>query len=396
MRKSLQDNKTPGAIIIEGHVQGLANVRALGVMGIPVIVVDKNNCIARYSKYCKKFFKCPDYTTEDFIVFLIELGKTEKLNGWVLFPSNDHIVYNLSKNKETINSVYKTVLPDLKTLMKIYDKYELIKSAEQKSIPVPATLSLDELENETDYKKKLTYPLLLKGRNGLTFYKAAGKKVFVVNNDNELKHTVNLLISKIDRTNIILQEIIPFNDSRDVWSFTGFAVNGETKAFWIGTKLREHPAKFGTATMAVSTYNEGVEKSGKQLIEMLNYTGVCEIEFIRDNRDGSFKLIEINPRTWLWLALARYCGVDFTKYIYNYLNGIETEYPTNYLKGIKWMNFWPDFLYSLRSIVKRELSVSSYLDDNKGKVIQAVLDRNDITPFVMMTVLLPYLIYKRT
>ena len=57
----------PGAIIIEGHVQGLSNTRALGEAGIPVIVIDTHNCIARHSRYCKAFYKCPDYLSDEFI-----------------------------------------------------------------------------------------------------------------------------------------------------------------------------------------------------------------------------------------------------------------------------------------------------------------------------------------
>ena len=64
-----------GVIIIEGHVQGLSNVRSIGEMGVPVIVVDRNNCIARYSKYCKAFFKCPPFNSDEFAVFLINLAK---------------------------------------------------------------------------------------------------------------------------------------------------------------------------------------------------------------------------------------------------------------------------------------------------------------------------------
>jgi len=51
----------PGAIIIEGHVQGLSNTHALGAAGIPVVVVDTANCIARYSRYCKGFFPTNRY-----------------------------------------------------------------------------------------------------------------------------------------------------------------------------------------------------------------------------------------------------------------------------------------------------------------------------------------------
>ena len=87
----------PGAIIIEGHVQGLSNTRALGMEGIPVIVIDTRNCIARYSKFCNKFFICPSFIEDGFVRFLLELCESEGLHGWLLLPSNDHAVYSISK-----------------------------------------------------------------------------------------------------------------------------------------------------------------------------------------------------------------------------------------------------------------------------------------------------------
>ena len=42
-----------GAIVIEGHVQGLSNTRSLGELGIPVYVLDVSHCLAQYSKYCR-------------------------------------------------------------------------------------------------------------------------------------------------------------------------------------------------------------------------------------------------------------------------------------------------------------------------------------------------------
>ena len=49
-----------GAIVIEGHVQGLSNTRSLGELGIPVYVLDVSHCLAQYSKYCTKYFRCPN------------------------------------------------------------------------------------------------------------------------------------------------------------------------------------------------------------------------------------------------------------------------------------------------------------------------------------------------
>ena len=60
-----------GAIIIEGHVQGLANTRALGEVGIPVIVVDARPCVASASKFCTDFFISPPFLEDAFADFLI-------------------------------------------------------------------------------------------------------------------------------------------------------------------------------------------------------------------------------------------------------------------------------------------------------------------------------------
>lgn len=45
-----------GAIVIEGHVQGLAVTRSLGRAGVPVYLINKNNYIDCYSKHIIKFY----------------------------------------------------------------------------------------------------------------------------------------------------------------------------------------------------------------------------------------------------------------------------------------------------------------------------------------------------
>ena len=126
-----------GVVVIEGHVQGLANTRALGKAGIPVIVVSEHNCLARYSRYCKKFFKCPGYLSDEFIDFLINLALSEGIKDWVLLPSNDHAVYNISGNMEKLQSHYKIISPEPEILDAIYNKELLIKLCQSIDIPVP-------------------------------------------------------------------------------------------------------------------------------------------------------------------------------------------------------------------------------------------------------------------
>ena len=99
----MTNKNLPGAIVIEGHIQGLSIVRSLAELGIPIIVIDRTSCIAKYSKYCHRFFYCPNYDSDEFAFFLINLAKKELLKGWVLFPSNDHAVYSVSKFKKELD-----------------------------------------------------------------------------------------------------------------------------------------------------------------------------------------------------------------------------------------------------------------------------------------------------
>jgi predicted ATP-grasp superfamily ATP-dependent carboligase len=52
------------------------------------------------------------------------------------------------------------------------------------------------------------------------------------------------------------------------------------------------------------------------LLLALEFHGIAQVEFKRDPRDGTFKLIEVNPRLWEWHGLAAACGVDFPRIAY--------------------------------------------------------------------------------
>jgi predicted ATP-grasp superfamily ATP-dependent carboligase len=52
------------------------------------------------------------------------------------------------------------------------------------------------------------------------------------------------------------------------------------------------------------------------LLRTSGFDGITQIEFKRDPRDGSFRLIEINLRSWQWHSLARRCRVDLVGLCY--------------------------------------------------------------------------------
>jgi predicted ATP-grasp superfamily ATP-dependent carboligase len=370
----------PGAIIIEGHVQGLSNTRSLGVAGIPVYVVDKGPCIASHSRYCIKSFICPDYQTDAFVDFLVTLAQKENISGWMLLPSNDHAVYTISRHKVLLSRFYKIITPDLPVTEQIYDKRRLLELAEGLKLPCPLTQYFSTPSEEP--RPELNFPVITKGRNGLSFYKALGKKAFLAADRVELQQQLQLIAERYPVDGTFTQELIPFNGKNKTISFTAFCVKGEIKAHWMGVKLREHPLRFGTATFARSIYEEACYKQSVPLLRALDYTGVCEVEYLLDPRDGKYKLIEINARTWLWVGLARVCGVDYALMIYAYLNGHPFVYPDNYRTGINWINPVSDFAYSMLAMLQLRLNPFEYLKtifarDN----VNALMAKGDNRPF---------------
>jgi D-aspartate ligase len=347
-----------GAIIIEGHVQGLSNTRALGEQGIPVWVIDKTNCIAQYSKYCKKFIKCPDFQSDEFGPFLIELAVKENIKDWLLIPSNDHAVFAIAKNKKQLLDYYKFVVSDLSIIEKIYDKGNLLEVSKKVNVPFPKTQffhSSDEV-----LSTEIEFPVLTKGRTGLNFYKSLKKKAFLANNADELKEQLKLISGKIPLNQTFTQELIPFDGKNKTISFTAFCVEGEIKTHWSGVKLREHPIQFGTATFTQSVSVKELFDQSKKILSELNYSGICEVEFLFDPRDKQYKLIEINARSWLWVGLAKKCGVNYAKILYDFVNNKPIDYPKSYKLGEYWINPITDFIYSWIGIIKGKVKMKDY------------------------------------
>ncbi len=380
-----------GAIIIEGHVQGLSNTRSLGELGIPVYVIDTVHCLAQHSRYCKKYFRCPPFNSPNFIDFLLSLAKKEGLEDWLLIGSNDHVVENLSLNEGRLRPYYKMLVPNEFLLHKIINKKNLLTVAKDCGTSYPDTCYPDQLEEAKHFR----FPLLVRGNYGLSFYKATHRKAIQVNDYQQLLDTVNQLQDSVPTDDIMIQEQIPSTENNDVVSFTCFADCGNIKSFWMGRKIRQHPIKYGTATCAESIYEDAVIKEAIPLVKALNYTGVCEIEFMLDERDGKYKLIEINPRTWLWVGLAKACGVDYAKMMYWHVNDIPQEFPQKYEIGIKWINWITDIFFGVKAIKEKLFTAGEYIRSLKGRKVKAIWSWRDPVPGIVFPFLLFYIAKKR-
>jgi len=264
----------------------------------------------------------------------------------------------ISKHRSQLRKYFKVITPHLDIIDKIYDKSQLLNGAEQCEVPVPVTYYF-KTANE-HIPDSLLFPIITKGKHGLSFYKTFGKKVLVANNESELTIQLQQIAENYRIEDTFSQELIPFDGYNKTISFAAFCIDGEIKTHWMGVKLREHPLRFGTATFTKSVSIPECYKHSTSLLKKIGYTGVCEVEYLFDQRTKQYKLIEINARTWLWVGLARFCGVDFSKMIYDYVNHNDIDYPQSFNRDKYWINPVTDTVYSVIGMFKGKLRLKDY------------------------------------
>lgn len=315
--------------MLGGHVQALGIVRILGQKGIPVIVVDGITCcIARRSKFCRAFYKVEDDRLEE---FLYENYFRSKYHGWVIFPTNDFHVKILAFNREKLGQYYLIGTDRWENIEKFYNKKNTYKLAEKLGIPFPRTFfphDQSDLGNPA-----INYPCIIKPAVMFDFYRKVRKKVFLCRNSDELRNYYNKALKIIAAEDIIIQEVIP-GDGQNQASACFLFLNGRSYASLAACRLRQHPIDFGNAT----TYAEIIEAPGlielsEKLLDAVHYNGLCEVEFKKDSRDNTYKLLEVNPRTWKWHSIACKTGIPFVPMYFDYLTGGRIEPVTGFNKA---------------------------------------------------------------
>jgi D-aspartate ligase len=381
------------AVVIGGHFQGLGVVRALAREGVPVVLLDHEPCLARFSRHVTRFFRCPDISNEgESLDFFERISDREGLKGAVVFATDDETVHFLSRHRDVLGRLYRITTPEWDVVKWVFQKRNTYPLAESLGIPAPRTWYPAD-ENGLDRIGGL-YPLLIKPSVMRTFFKATGKKVFRAANRTELKEAYRRACSIVPSDEIMVQEEIP-NVARNLYSFCPLFERDRTLAHVTAKRSRQHPMDFGHATtFAESVCIPELERLGSRFLASIRYQGLCEVEFIMDERDGLYKLLEVNPRIWGWHTLAIRAGVNLPYFQYLQALGRPVCAPSP-RTGVKWIRLVTDVATSFSEIAKGRLSLRHYLESLKGDKEWDVFSLNDPLPFFGEIVLLPYLLSKR-
>ena len=327
MKESLPDGR--GAIVLGGHVQALGIVRILGRRGISSVVIDETSrCIARRSRYCRAFYRVSNDELHGFLDSKTFMSDHE---GWVIFPTNDFHVRMLSRNRDELNRHYRVSTDSSEVTDIFYNKINTYRLADKTGIPIPLTFFPEGADDLDD--AAIPFPCIVKPAVMYDFYRKTGKKVFFCNNRDELRTAYDRALKVIPAAEIIIQEVIP-GDGRDQFSACFLYLGGRKYTTLTVCRMRQHPVDFGNATTyAEVSDSPEPEQYGERLLQAAGYNGLCEVEFKRDARDGTFRLLEVNPRTWKWHIIAEKTGTPFIPLLFDHLAGLPVVPVEGYSKA---------------------------------------------------------------
>jgi len=297
-------------------------IRSLGKMKIDVVCADPVETphtlsLGFVSKYASVCTHLPAPSRErDFIAALRELSGKEKP---VIIPVGMESLTALSRNRDEVNSFAYTALPHIDSLTTANNKDRLMLQAKALGIPCPKTTTLQPEESTSKLAERISYPAVIKYRQGELLGFDPQDRYQIVKNKEEMTTAFSVMHQKQEYP--LVQEYVP---GRGFGVSAVFDQNHKPMTVFCHSRLREYPVSGGPSCYCQSAWNDELVRYAVALLKSLHWTGVAMVEF-KGNPERGYKLMEINPRFWGSSALAPIAGCDITKYLFHAALGKRAE-----------------------------------------------------------------------
>ena len=326
-------------------------VRALGLAGIPAIVASPDaSTPAMASRYCTRRLVLPPLSQRTAVVARLLRVGDELMREFgapaPLFYGDDDYLGLVQDFAGVLSARFLLLLNSPALAQALHSKSLFQALAESRGLPVPRRLDWDALAR---YERPvLVKPTMKTDWEGSPVYNQlfahAGKARIFANGAEAASHPQVVEM----RESLQFQEYVP-GDDRSLWSFHGFADEKSELVDWfVGRKIRTHPALTGDSTYLELAHDDGLAELGHDVARRLGLRGIFKMDFKRHQTTGRFYLLEINARFNLWHYIGAANGVNLPRVAYDYLTrGVRprhVEAATRY----RWLSFKLDWRHYRR------------------------------------------------
>lgn len=369
-----------GAIVIGAPPIGLAIVRSLGRRRVPVCVLrEGDHVVAATSRFTRFSLPWPEAEREQ-VEYLIDLATTRRLRGWTIFPTGDETAAFLARNHELLSECFLIASPPWNVLRWAYDKRLTYRLAAEVGVQFPSTSYPRSLEDLREIDCR--FPAILKPAVKPTENRFTNAKAWLAENRESLISRYEEASALVPPDTVMIQELIP-GGGETQFSYCALCDNGHPLAVLVARRTRQYPIDFGRASTFVETVDEqGMEEPARRLLAALRLTGIVELEFKRDPRDGQFKLLDINARAWAWQALGGLAGVDFPYLLWCLLRGAPVP-PVRAATPARWIRPATDLRAAVKELAGGSLRLSTYVRSIRRPLVSALFASDDPLPAIL-------------
>ena len=283
---------------------GIVMMRRLAAAGLTVVGADDGRLpVGTRSRYCRAYRRATEAKGCKVEEYTYLPDVVEAVRPDALVPIDTPATLAAVRHRERIAATTRINLPALDSFMAAYDKRRCQSECRGLDIPCPESYTADE-----------AMALLQAGHGNATVVVkpdvdcGAGHGVCYVHEASCLEETVRTCVREFGGA--MIQEFIPGDVSQQRMVLMLFSPESRLMAAFTSRKLRQWPGGSGTAVVSESTADARLVEQVLPFFERWRWRGPAEVDLKFDHRDGSFKVLEINPRFPGYLRFAPHCGLD--------------------------------------------------------------------------------------
>ncbi|NNF46410.1 MAG: ATP-grasp domain-containing protein [Desulfofustis sp.] len=273
-------------------------------------------------------------------------GDSDSEYVWVTVSEGPTLYFYELMDREPQQPI-RYLLPDraMFELARSKEKFQVF--CEANGLPVPVSFSADNLaELRQEFR-----PVIAKKRIG-----AGSVGMKYVEKPEQLA-----LLDDIDKDDYLIQEQIV--SARKIHGIFCVAKDGEIISWHGHERLRTFPENDGVTVFSRSQYDPRCKDIAGRLLRYMNWSGFAMVELLQDDRNGEWKIIELNPRLWGSLMLSEFCGSNLLPNYVRVLSDEKAE-PGEELteRYIRWV-----FPFEVISLLKGNISFGDFLNRRRLK-----------------------------
>ena len=348
------------AVVVGSGLGALGALRLLRRAGVPVYSLNAEPSFESRSRWFRPLPGIRETLAGG--APLARVLEASSLERGVLIPCGDSVVSAVSELPRALAERFPSSTSSAAVVAQLANKAKFAMLLDAIDIPRPLTLIMDDPSHLERFADARSRNLFLKPVDSASFMRRYRVKACRVHDLDDAR--VQLARLQADGQRVVMQEYVQGPGSNH-FLIDGFAdANGEVRALFARRRLRMYPPEFGDSTHMISvplTEVEPAVRSLRAILAAIRYRGIFSAEFKVDARDGTFKILEINARVWIYVEFAGRCGVDVCTMAYRDALGLPLGEVPSYRSGVRLVSPYMDFAAARYAWSQRQISPGAWL-----------------------------------